>query len=254
MQANEVERSLRASRLRTVALTLVLGASLGLLLWATPTWPPARSVSDLARWLRTTPPDAAMTTAAALLGWMCLIWLLGGALLITLSRLPGFVGAACAELAEHITPIVLRRAVNGALGTALVTGSVAVALPAAASSGATATSSSRAVTPSNRSPVQWPDLDRGVRGTSAAAKSARPGPATGVPADSAGERVTVHSGDSLWTIADRALGGSPSAARVATAWPRWYAANRSTVGADPDVIHPGQRLRPPASGPSAPPP
>src|SRR5664279_1620079 len=131
MQANEVERSLRASRLRTVALTLVLGASLGLLLWATPTWPPARSVSDLARWLRTTPPDAAMTTAAALLGWMCLIWLLGGALLITLSRLPGFVGAACAELAEHITPIVLRRAVNGALGTALVTGSVAVALPAA---------------------------------------------------------------------------------------------------------------------------
>jgi nucleoid-associated protein YgaU len=36
---------------------------------------------------------------------------------------------------------------------------------------------------------------------------------------------------------------------VAASWPRWYAANRRVIGADPDLILPGQILRPPADRP-----
>jgi nucleoid-associated protein YgaU len=59
--------------------------------------------------------------------------------------------------------------------------------------------------------------------------------------------VTVRSGDSLWAIADRQLGPGAGTREVAAAWPRWWAANRTTIGADPNVIHPGQRLTAPGS-------
>lgn len=53
--------------------------------------------------------------------------------------------------------------------------------------------------------------------------------------------VVVTAGDSLWSIA-RAHLPDPSDADVATHWPRWYAANRTVIGPDPDLIHPGQIL------------
>ncbi|HEX6920564.1 MAG TPA: LysM domain-containing protein [Actinomycetes bacterium] len=59
------------------------------------------------------------------------------------------------------------------------------------------------------------------------------------------EEVVVRRGDSLWDIAARHLGPDASAADIAAEWPRWYVANRSLVGPDPDLIRPGQRLRPP---------
>jgi hypothetical protein len=58
--------------------------------------------------------------------------------------------------------------------------------------------------------------------------------------------VVVRRGDSLWHVAARALGAGASDAEVAEAWPRWYAANRAVIGADPSVLEPGQVLRPPA--------
>lgn len=61
--------------------------------------------------------------------------------------------------------------------------------------------------------------------------------------------VTVSPGDSLWTLTASALerAGRPATpAAVAAAWPRVHEANRSVVGADPDLIHPGQRLVLPA--------
>lgn len=57
--------------------------------------------------------------------------------------------------------------------------------------------------------------------------------------------VVVRAGDTLWDIAARALPGEPSPEAIAAAWPRWYAANRAVIGADPNVIHPGQHLRAP---------
>jgi nucleoid-associated protein YgaU len=57
--------------------------------------------------------------------------------------------------------------------------------------------------------------------------------------------VTVHPGESLWLIAARRLatnGRRPRPAEIAADWPRWYAANRELVGADPALITPGQVL------------
>jgi resuscitation-promoting factor RpfA len=54
--------------------------------------------------------------------------------------------------------------------------------------------------------------------------------------------VVVVPGDTLWDIAARELGGEPSNREIAERWPRWYASNRAVIGADPDLILPGQRL------------
>jgi nucleoid-associated protein YgaU len=48
--------------------------------------------------------------------------------------------------------------------------------------------------------------------------------------------VVVRPGDTLWAIA----GGRPEQVR------RWYRTNRAVIGADPDLILPGQRLTAPS--------
>jgi len=58
--------------------------------------------------------------------------------------------------------------------------------------------------------------------------------------------VIVRTGDCLWDIARRRL-THPTRLRVATDWPRWWHSNRGVIGPDPDLVLPGQRLRPPAS-------
>jgi hypothetical protein len=45
----------------------------------------------------------------------------------------------------------------------------------------------------------------------------------------------VQPGDSLWAIAGREIGDSAR-------WPQLYARNRGTIGQDPDLIFPGERL------------
>jgi nucleoid-associated protein YgaU len=58
--------------------------------------------------------------------------------------------------------------------------------------------------------------------------------------------MTVRRGDTLWDIAARHLGPAATDLEIAQAWPRWFAANRAVLGPDPDRLHPGQRLTPPA--------
>jgi LysM repeat protein len=96
-------------------------------------------------------------------------------------------------------------------------------------------------------PLDWPGLtDSGSPAQSSAT------PAVGLVSTAPtrvnhGDRVTVRAGDSLWSLAATHLGSAATTAQIATAWPRWYAANRKVIGADPALIHPGQRLRPPVS-------
>jgi Tfp pilus assembly protein FimV len=70
------------------------------------------------------------------------------------------------------------------------------------------------------------------------------GPSTAAPGPRAGgDGYTVESGDTLWDIAAGHLGPAErSAATIHRYWQQVYRANRSVVGADPDVIHPGTRL------------
>ncbi len=58
------------------------------------------------------------------------------------------------------------------------------------------------------------------------------------------ESYTVVHGDSLSVIAERE--------RVEGGWPHLYAENRTVVGADPDLIRPGQRLTLPGGAPAKP--
>ncbi|WP_375499759.1 LysM peptidoglycan-binding domain-containing protein [uncultured Jatrophihabitans sp.] len=67
----------------------------------------------------------------------------------------------------------------------------------------------------------------------------RSNPAT--PATSRTE-ARVHRGESLWLLAAHRLGASADAGDIAHYWPQIYAANRSVIGDDPSVIHPGQVL------------
>ncbi|MFF1382692.1 LysM peptidoglycan-binding domain-containing protein [Arthrobacter sp. NPDC058288] len=95
------------------------------------------------------------------------------------------------------------------------------------------------------------DLDPGWKPD---APHVAPGPLAAQPVRSArqpvedGGHVTVLAGDSLWSIAARQLGGSQASdLDVAREWPRWYEANRAVIGDNPNVLLPGQILRPPAA-------
>lgn len=59
----------------------------------------------------------------------------------------------------------------------------------------------------------------------------------------AGRTLLVRPGDSLWSIAQHELGPGSTDAELARDTRRLYAANRSRIGPDPDLIHPGLRLR-----------
>ncbi len=54
--------------------------------------------------------------------------------------------------------------------------------------------------------------------------------------------MVVRSGDSLWSIAADRLGPAADNRQIAEAWPRWYEANSTLIGTDPDQIQPGWEL------------
>jgi len=77
-----------------------------------------------------------------------------------------------------------------------------------------------------------PDFSNVVSGGSSTAAPPASQPPT---AASAARTYTVRPGDSLWKIAKRHYGDG-------NRWNRLYEANRETIGANPDLIHPGQVL------------
>lgn len=203
---------------------------------AAPPLPPISDRSAVVHWLTNTAPTDILVTVAAGCAWLCLAWLAFGLVLVLLCALPGAFGSSAAVLADRLTPVLLRRAVEAALGAALAAVPVSVAaLPAAAAPAA------RSGAGSGHEPSGWPDLDRPVVTAPARAHPAstpRNGPL-------AAQSVIVRPGDTLWQIARRALPPGATAADIAAEWPRWYAANRAAIGGDPDLIRPGQRLHAP---------
>lgn len=79
--------------------------------------------------------------------------------------------------------------------------------------------------------------------TPAAAQAAAQAPSSGT--------VVVRPGDTLWALARDRLPDRAGDADVLALVARTHAANRAVVGADPDLLHPGQRLRLPPIPPGA---
>jgi nucleoid-associated protein YgaU len=196
--------------------------------------------------------DDLLAVIAAGVAWAVLAWLTAG-LLLCLAAATRRGDGRLDLVAQAVTPLVVRRLAALLLGLGLVGAPLALALPAQADrTTAAATQPAEPTEP----PVDMPALDRWtpdlpVAPPSAASTQPAEPPALLVTRPHrrrvVSEDVVVRRGDTLWDIAARALGPNASAADIAASWPGWYAANRSTIGPDPDLILPGQRLRPPAT-------
>ena len=132
-------------------------------------------------------------------------------------------------LAQLITPGFLRRAVF--LGAA---GALAVAPVAAVTNTEQGSQSpARSFIGQSLDGLRLPDRPVGAAPAVAAITVAGPQP------------VRVERGDTLWSIAARELGPGAGTAEISTAVKRWYETNLNTIGPDPDLILPHQRLTPP---------
>ena len=209
-------------------------------------------------------------------------WLLVVVLSAALATLPGRAGAAFTAVSMRVTPAAVLKVVALALGTSMSVGAIgaahASAQPRAGDSPAVrSTAQFASLDPafaSGTGPRVLPDvagLDPAFTATaSPPAVAAQPGDETVVtpvavdnapgadpqddsptPTDAA---VVVKRGDTLWGVAREGLReGSkdePSIGATARATALWYAANRSVIGDDPDLILVGQRLVPPAAADS----
>ncbi len=195
--------------------------------------------------------DDLLAVVAAGVAWAVLAWLTAG-LLLCLAAGARRTEGRLDRVARAVAPHAVRRLAALLLGIGLVGAPLALAMPAQADR--TVATAARQADPT-RPPVEVPALDRWTPDRPAAPAATSDSPADPaallVPRPHRGsvvsDHVVVRRGDTLWDIAARALGSDASVADIAASWPGWYAANRSTIGPDPDLILPGQRLRPPAA-------
>jgi hypothetical protein len=214
---------------------------------------------------------AAAAAGAALVGW----WFLGlfFACATTLLERKGKTRAA--SLTANFSPALMQRLVLGVLSINLVAGPAATAHTGlsgpewtptqdqVASAPATASASPPGAegTGSDPAPVS---LEDGSPNLKVPASETHPGWQPSAPPSDPGllaapaartasgatdnaAAVTVLAGDTLWDVAAQAMGPEASDVEIATQWPRWYEANRSVIGHNPDVLLPGQILQPPAA-------
>jgi hypothetical protein len=202
--------------LATVAL-LVLPSAAGL--WA------ARAS------LNAVPLDLALVDASACVVVVCAGW---AWLAVTVAVTEAWRGVGRGPRRSRHWPPGVRRVVLAGCGVALVS---AVTTPAHADSG-TAHQHAHGTGLGLLAGLPLPD-----RAVAPRAPSRRTGPGTVT------HTVTVHPGDTLWSIAAHDLpAGAPDQA-IASRWRAIYDANRRLVGPDPDLIEPGQHLHLPRKDP-----
>lgn len=174
--------------------------------------------------------DAVVAAACAALAWLVWSWGVLGLALTATSAIPGALGALADPVLRVLLPAGARRAAAVALGLGLGMGAPGLA-------GASALSVSTAPAP------DWPAT------AALAGGPTEPAPEWPQPAPPGGH--VVVRGDCLWDIASARLaagaGRTPTDREVAAAVQAWWTANADVIGADPDVLLPGQVLRAPGA-------
>ena len=231
---------------RRLALTSAGMAAVALLLSGV-TPPPgeiAAALSTPQRTVDTVGADALLLSAAGLAAWCVWAWGALGLALTAASAAPGLAGAAARLLLRAVLPAGARRGAALALGLGLGLG-LGVAAPALA--GPSTGPNPGPAAASRLAVPDWPSTE------GAAVPDWPSAEGTAVPDRPGGETPGAHvvvAGDCLWDIAEDALrrsGPEPATAEVAAAVHAWWSANADVIGPDPDLILPGQVLRPPAT-------
>ena len=255
--------------MRALRLVALGTADVAALIACRPRLALARHLTAPHRWLAAVGSDGAAVEFTGAVLWLIALWLGVGLAAGVAATLPGAAGRAARRLARVLLPRAVHRLVVGAAGLGVLLSPVTAG---AAAPGRTTSAPAPTWPTSDRLPAPaWPtdgprtapprtdpprtDPPRTARPRTDPPHTATPragtqdrGAAAGAsraPGEHAAS-VMVRRGDSLWRIAATHLPGRPSARRVAAAWPRWFAANRAVVGADPDSIVPGQALHVPA--------
>ena len=147
-------------------------------------------------------------------------------------------------VARH-APAIVRRGLALAAGAGL--GLVSGVVPATAQStdppadiGWVATQV--VTTPSPTTPPTPTPTPTASPATTPAVTTAAAAATPGTASTASTAQITVRPGDSLWKIAAAHLPAGATAADTAVAWPRLYETNRAVIGANPNVIRPGQVL------------
>ena len=213
-------------------------------------------------------------TAETLVGHALVVLVLG-----SMGTLPGSMGRLAARLTSLITPVAARRLLDLLMGSALLAQTALAVPPGAAHEDRwTASYPGATASPPFGGPVgstamreptttglgtgwlDWPvDETEPVGARPNPHRSAAPLPPwLGVgPSNAASELrdeaggttvalPVVEVGDTLWDIAAAHLvPAERSAANINRYWRQVYRANRSAIGGDPDLLHPGTRLRVP---------
>jgi nucleoid-associated protein YgaU len=207
--------------------------------------------------------ESVAITVVATLAWIALAWLALAIVLVGAASAPGRLGTLATMVSAVLVPAATRRLIAAAIGVSLLSGAgAATAAPGAPPPPPTAISAldldwpiggTAPATGSSPTPPAGTSPPSTARPSTASPGAAPPGTTPprgdsardGAPGDAAPDEVVVLRGDSLWAIAARHLGPGATDEQIAREWPRWWAANRHVVGADPDQIKPGQRLAPP---------
>jgi resuscitation-promoting factor RpfA len=240
---------------RRLCIALLLATDVVAVRLFSPSWAAlVRGVPAPHRWAARVGADRMVLALAAAALWLAAVWLGIGLLAAVCRALPGAAGRAADVLAHRTLPAALYRLCAGAVGVSVLVAPITVGTTAIAAERPPGVSEVAAVP--DPSPPVWPTggpvpPPAWPQGTNATATApATPPPqirtvppaAQGPNAPPARADVTVQPGDSLWLIAARRLDVGATPRQIDVAWREWYATNRALIGADPNVIHPGQVL------------
>ena len=181
----------------------------------------------------TTTFTGGLVTGCAAAGAACVTWLWVLVTLVALDLVRG-------RPARSGVPLVVRRAVLAACGLGLTGALVApahadpVPPPAGDAAATSALLVGLPVPDRTTTTTQWVDsvVDAGP---------SRP-TRTSTATSGTDPEVVVGHGDTLWGLARDSLPDDAEPAEIDRRWREIYRANRDAVGADPDLIRPGQRL------------